>query len=164
MYSIFNFKKDADLFNEVSGQATKCSEEDLLNQYDLMEEEMRETKDGFNKGNPVEVLDGVIDTLYVTLGLLQKLKNLGVDTDGALEQVAEDNLSKFVGCEILLEESLDMYKKQGKKVLASYNEEHEVWVLKNTTDKVCKPSNFKSTNLSKYVPDVLKERGFSYEG
>lgn len=156
MYSIFNFKKDADLFNEVSGQAAKCSENDLLNQFVLIVEEVGEILEGFDNANPVEVLDGVIDTLYVTLGLLQKLQNLGMDTDGALERVAEDNLSKFVGCEILLEESLDMYKKQGKKVLASYNEEHEVWVLKNTTDKVCKPSNFVSTDLSSFVPKELR--------
>lgn len=156
MYSIFNFKKDADLFNEVSEQAAKCSESDLLNQYELIVEEVGEILEGFDNANPVEVLDGVIDTLYVTLGLLQKLQNLGMDTDGALQRVAEDNLSKFVGCEILLEESLDMYKKQGKKVLASYNEEHEVWVLKNTTDKVCKPSNFVSTDLSSFVPKELR--------
>ena len=151
-YTVLNLQQDADKFNDISGSAQKVSKDDIKNQIALMEEEVKETFDDFEAKDLVGVLDGCIDTIYVTLGLLQKLKNLGVDTDGAMKQVAEDNLSKFPSS---LQEAIDSiisYQNQGDNVSMKQNKEHRVYVLKDQNDKVRKPKGFVGTDLSKYVP------------
>ena len=151
-YTVLNLQQDADKFNDISGSAQKTTKDDIKNQIVLMEEEVKETFNDFEANNIVGVLDGCIDTLYVTLGLLQKLKNLGVDTDGAMKQVAEDNLSKFPSS---LQEAIDsiiIYQNQGTNVSMEQNKEHRVYVLKDQNDKVRKPLGFVGTDLSKYVP------------
>ena len=151
-YTILNLQQDADKFNDISGSAQKVSKDDIENQIKLMKEEVNETAYDFSFDDLVGVLDGCIDTLYVTLGLLQKLKNLGVDTDGAMKQVAEDNLSKFPSS---LQEAIDSiiaYQNQGANVSMEQNKEHQVYVLKDQNDKVRKPKGFVGTDLSKYVP------------
>lgn len=151
-YTVLNLQQDADKFNDISGSAQKTTKDDIKNQIVLMEEEVKETFNDFEANDLVGVLDGCIDTLYVTLGLLQKLKNLGVDTDGAMKQVAEDNLSKFPSS---LQEAIDsiiLYQNQGTSVNMEQNKEHRVYVLKDQNDKVRKPKGFVGTDLSKYVP------------
>jgi len=151
-YTVLNLQQDADKFNDISGSAQKTTKDDIKNQIVLMEEEVKETFNDFEANDLVGVLDGCIDTLYVTLGLLQKLKNLGVDTEGAMKQVAEDNLSKFPSS---LQEAIDSiisYQNQGTNVNMEQNTEHRVYVLKDQNDKVRKPKGFVGTDLSKYVP------------
>ena len=94
-YSISTFKRSADKFNTISGSAQKTSAVDIMNQIKLMQEETEETTEAYKQGDITGVLDGCVDVLYVTLGLLQKLQNAGVDTEGAMKQVAQDNLKKF---------------------------------------------------------------------
>lgn len=151
-YTVLNLQQDADKFNDISGSAQKTTKDDIKNQIDLMEEEVKETFNDFEANDLVGVLDGCIDTLYVTLGLLQKLKNLGVDTDGAMKQVSEDNLSKFPSSLLEAVDSIIYYQDQGTHVNMEQNKEHRVYVLKDQNDKVRKPKGFVGTDLSKYVP------------
>lgn len=157
-YTIANFKHDADIFNDISGQSSKVLTKDLMNQYALIVEEVSEIEDGFDNKCLVELLDGVVDTLYVTLGMLQKLKNLGVDTEGALQRVAEDNLKKFTPCKDVMADTVTWFSNEGFNVMVTYNTEHCVWVIKNpNTNKVYKPIDFNSTSLEDFVPRELKE-------
>jgi len=154
-YSISTFKRSADKFNTISGSAQKTSAVDIMNQIKLMQEETEETTEAYKLGDMTGVLDGCIDVLYVTLGLLQKLQNAGVDTTGAMKQVAEDNLKKFPkrfkdACSSVL-----MYNATNDVVKEHYNKEYNVYVLKDQNDKVRKPLGFVGTDLSKYVPDNL---------
>lgn len=151
-YTVLNLQQDADKFNDISGSAQKINKDGIKNQVLLMEEEVKETFNDLEANNIVGVLDGCIDTLYVTLGLLQKLKNLGVDTDGAMKQVAEDNLSKFPSSLLEAVDSIIYYQDQGTHVNVEQNKEHRVYVLKDQNDKVRKPKGFVGTDLSRYVP------------
>jgi hypothetical protein len=151
-YSILDFQNDADMFNDISGSSTACTKKDIGNQITLMQEEVQETYDAYVKGNMVETLDGCIDTLYVTLGLLQKLNNLGIDTEGAMQQVAYDNIQKFPICEIVAEETVKMYSEKGIEVISKYDVLHDAYVIKDMNDKVKKPLGFMPTDLTQYVP------------
>jgi hypothetical protein len=151
-YSILDFQDDADMFNDISGSSTACTKKDIGNQIALMQEEVQETYDAYIKGDLVETLDGCIDTLYVTLGLLQKLNNLGIDTEGAMQQVAYDNLQKFPKSEIVAKETIKMYSEKGITVISKYDKYSDVYVIKDVNDKVKKPLGFMPTNLSQYVP------------
>lgn len=155
-YTIQDFQIDQDAFNEISGQAFKTTKQDIENQLKLIYEEVGETRDAVRDNNVVGILDGLVDTLYVTLGALQKLKNLGVDTDGAMRQVAEDNLKKFVDEEMIANNSMDSYFENGIKVRTEYNSKYRVFVIKDEDDKVRKPLDFVSTDLSNYVPNGLE--------
>ena len=155
-YTILNLQQDADKFNDISGSSRKVTDIDLKNQIELMKEEVKETNDAFEVDDIVGVLDGCIDTLYVTLGLLQKLKNLGIDTEGAMKQVAEDNLSKFPSSLQEAIESIIFYQNIGTEINLVDNKEHKVYVLKDQNDKVRKPKGFIGTDLSKYVPAGLE--------
>lgn len=154
-YTIEDFKIDQDAFNEISGQAFKTTKQDIENQLKLIYEEVGETRDAIRDNNVVGILDGLVDTLYVTLGALQKLSNLGVDVNGAMRQVAEDNLKKFVDEEMIVNNSMDSYFEKGIKVRTEYNSKYQVFVIKDESDKVRKPLDFVSTDLSNYVPNGL---------
>jgi predicted HAD superfamily Cof-like phosphohydrolase len=151
-YSILYFQESADMFNDISGSSTACTKKDIGNQIALMQEEVQETYDAYLNGDMVETLDGCIDTLYVTLGLLQKLNNLGIDTEGAMQQVAYDNIQKFPTSEMVAEETVKMYSEKGIEVISKYDVLHDVHVIKDMNDKVKKPLGFIPTNLSQYVP------------
>jgi hypothetical protein len=151
-YSILDFQDDANIFNDISGSSTACAKKDIGNQIALMQEEVQETYDAYLNGDMVETLDGCIDTLYVTLGLLQKLNNLGIDTEGAMQQVALDNLQKFPICEIVAKETVKMYSEKGIEVISKYDVLHDVHVIKDMNDKVKKPLGFIPTDLIQYVP------------
>ena len=156
-YDILDFKLESDLFNNISGQADKVTITDLVNQYKLINEEVQETCEALFCNDPVGVLDGAIDTLYVTIGLLQKLESLGMDTKGAMHQVASDNLKKFPTKLKEAEDSLAMYTRQHIPVTITKNLAHEVYIIKDANDKIRKPEGFVSTNLLQYVPISLRE-------
>ena len=151
-YTILDFQEDADMFNNISGSSKAYTKKDIGNQIALMQEEVQETYDAYLNGNMVETLDGCIDTLYVTLGLLQKLNNLGIDTDGAMRQVASDNLEKFPTSDIVAKETVTMYSEKGVAVVSKYDVLFSAYVIKDANDKVKKPKGFTATDLSKYVP------------
>lgn len=154
-YTIQDFQIDQDAFNEISGQAFKTTKQDIENQLKLIYEEVGETRDAIRDNNVVGILDGLVDTLYVTLGALQKLSNLGVNVNGAMRQVAEENLKKFVDEEMIANNSMDSYFEKGIKVRTEYNSKYRVFVIKDESDKVRKPLDFVSTDLSNYVPNGL---------
>jgi predicted HAD superfamily Cof-like phosphohydrolase len=112
-YGINNFRDDAEDFNVLSGQFNKTSLQDLKNQVALITEEAQEaqeTLEAVEQNNITELLDGAVDVMYVTIGLLQKLEQLGVDVNGAMRKVAEDNLAKFPSSQLLAESTVEMYK------------------------------------------------------
>jgi predicted HAD superfamily Cof-like phosphohydrolase len=57
----------------------------------LIDEELAEVKEGIANNDRVEILDGLIDTLYVTIGALN---SLGCDPLGAWLEVQRSNMSK----------------------------------------------------------------------
>ncbi len=145
------------VFNEVAEKSTKVSFSDIYQQYKLIEEELKETKDALATNNPQEVLDGAIDVLVTTIGLLQKLENLGVNVSRGLTKTAVNNMTKFVYTEADALETVDMYDKQKEDVFVTYNAKHDCFVIKDKHDKVRKPSTFLRNTLDDCIPDNLKE-------
>jgi predicted HAD superfamily Cof-like phosphohydrolase len=155
-YKYMDFIEAAELFNNISGQSTKVQFKDLSKQADLIAEEgYHEMNEALDNSDLVAVLDSAIDTLFVTVGMLQKLRVKGVNVLGAMKQVAQDNLSKYPTNMEVVKETIEMYKDKSVMISTSYDDTVGVYVIKNTNDKVMKPSNFIGTDLTKYVPEEL---------
>lgn len=155
-YTIQDFRNDAEDFNVLSGQYRKVSFQDLKNQVALVTEEAQETLDAVNQQSIVGLLDGAVDVMFVAIGLLQKLEYLGVDVDGAMKRVAEDNLSKFPQTQAVVDATVEMYKQQQIEVSSEYDEIFNRWIIKDKQNKIRKPAGFVGTNLSAFIPSSLE--------
>lgn len=159
-YTFDDFKVDVYAFNEIAGKDKAATHLDLCKQFSLITEELKETADGLSTNNPVEVLDGVVDVLVTGLGLLQKLEALGFNTQKALYDTAANNLSKYPTDESVAIESAKNLESQGETVNITYNSAYDLFVIKDLQDKVRKPFNFKSNDLSSCIPMYVLSNGF----
>ena len=148
VYNILDFKNAQDKFNNISGQSSKVSLEDIKNQVNLIKEELLELDIEVQAENEEYILAEAIDVLYTTLGLLQKLENKGMKVHKAMEIIANANLSKFPVCPTDLKDSIDSFKEKGIEVISSYNEDYDVFVIKDTNSKVRKPISFIKADIS----------------
>lgn len=163
-YDISDFQVDCYAFNEIANKHNKTTLKDIEFQYKLILEETKEIKDkGIDKNNVKETLDGVIDVMVTALGLLQKLEHLGVDTNKAMRDTAYNNLTKYPSKEYTAIKTAQMYEEDGIMVDVQYNSEYELFVIKNWNDKVMKPIDFESNDLSNCIPAELLESGFKDE-
>jgi hypothetical protein len=144
-------------FNNLAGN--KNTHEAFKAQMKCLKEEVQETEDALLRNDPVKILDGAVDTIYVAMGMLQKLQELGVDVNGALRQVAEDNLTKFPSNMLDAVKTVEFYASQGINTGIESVLEYSRYVIKDENRKVRKPFNFKATELSEYVPRNLREEG-----
>lgn len=156
-YNIADFMEDCDAFNEIANNHTKLKWKDLMNQLKLIREEVDELDDALNDNLPVSALDGVVDILVTTLGMLQKFQKMGCDTLSALEDTAGNNLSKYPTTEDIAIQTGQHY---AFPVTIDYNSRYDLFVIKDEDGKVRKPVGFKPNDLSKYVPKELREGGF----
>lgn len=155
-YTIYDFKKDQDTFNEISGQADKVSHSDLLNQLNLVKEEVFELEADTQMLNFEGIAAETIDVVFTALGLVQKLEKKGINMQKAMGIIAKANLSKFpVSCEDV-KESVDYYSDREIPVKVSYNSAYDVYVIKDENDKVRKSVNFVKADISDCIPSYLK--------
>jgi NTP pyrophosphatase (non-canonical NTP hydrolase) len=154
-YALTEFKRKIDLFNCIAGKDVLPSDQDIINQVKLITEEAKEIKDALEQGEPeINLLQESLDVLVVTFGLLQMLKNKGYDVDKAMGKVVDCNLSKFpTDKEVAYSSSAD-YLSKGESVYVGYNQEGNVYVLKDENNKIRKPLNFKKVNLEDCKPEV----------
>jgi hypothetical protein len=154
MTELYNLTKR---FNDISGATNEVSEKSFYEQMEYIEEEFFELKHALYDNNITEVLDGCIDVLITTYGMLQKLETLGVDINGAAIATAENNLSKYPATPAVAHDTVERKARDGVEVLAKFNEEFGVYTLRNAvTMKVVKPYNFVSNDLSAFVPKGLE--------
>ena len=144
-------------FNEISGQANDISKTGIENQIKLIEEETKELREGFEANSTVEILDACIDILYVTYGLLQKLESK-CNIDAAMKQVHTDNFKKFFGGgEYQLAEETKKYQcSKGKNARVSKSS-HGVYAVLDENNKVLKPIDFVSTDLTEFVKEEYRD-------
>ena len=142
------------LFNNLAGD--NLTKQGFINQQKLVIEESNEIQEGIDNNDLVEILDGVIDTLYVTLGHLSRLEKLGVNVQGAIKQVCEDNTTKFPSEEETAVKTVLFYNSQNINVSHSYNEEYKRYAIKDSNGKLRKPVGFLPTDLTGYVPVGLE--------
>jgi NTP pyrophosphatase (non-canonical NTP hydrolase) len=152
-YTLTEFKRKINLFNEISGKSGVPSDQDLHNQVRLITEEAKEIKDALEQGEPeINLLQEALDVLVVTFGLIEQLKAKGYNVDAAMGKVVDCNLSKFTQDEMDVINSTDDYSSRGITVVPMYNKEHQVWVLKDEKNKIRKPLSFKKVNLEDCKP------------
>ena len=159
-YTFDDFKIDVYAFNEIAGKDKAATHLDLCKQFSLIVEELKETSDGLNTNNPVEVLDGVVDVLVTGLGLLQKLEALGFNTQKALYKTAANNLSKYPNSEHIAILTAQKFEADNVNVTVTYNSAYDLFVIKDDEDKVRKPVNFVSNDLDDCVPMFILSNGF----
>lgn len=153
-----DFAKEVVAFNDIAGNFEKTSYRDLKNQAELIMEEAKETLEAFEDKDATEVLDGAIDVLYVTVGLLERLDRLGFKVAEAMDRTVLNNLNKFPMTEAVCLETVDYYSSKGIDSTLKYLPNYNLFVVKNLEGKVLKPLNFVRNNLKSCVPE-----GFTFE-
>lgn len=167
--------RSIELFNKLIG--AEASEKSVFNQLERVQEELTETFNAIaidvnaELGEPdkksewnllpchtfeqkVELIDGVCDQLVVVIGLIAKLEALGYDVFGALNEVCDNNLSKFTKEVIVAQYTQRHYEEElDTPCTIVYNEEHKLYGIRNSENsKLLKPINYKPVNIEKYVP------------
>lgn len=146
-------------FNEIAGNNTKLSIEDFQSQQRCLIEEVNEISEGLANKDVEEVLDGVIDTLYVVIGMLHKLEEMGINTSEAMKRIAENNLSKFpTYSKELSDKTFEQYNLKGINIRSEIKyvglPRNEVLVFTDKNSKIRKPYGFKSVTLKDLVTGV----------
>ncbi len=146
-------------FNEIAGNNLDTSLASFEAQQKCLVEEVNEISTGLKNKDVEEVLDGVVDTLYVAVGMLHKLKEMGIDVEEAMLRIAENNLSKFPECsDYVIDSTVDLYNKKGIEINYSFTQspvdEYGVVVFKDENRKIRKPFGFESVTLKDLVVGI----------
>lgn len=156
-YTTNDFIKDCQLFNIIAGKDGVPTKKSLLEQIELIQEELNETKRDLLAGNHTGLLDGYVDVMVTAAGLGQMLDALQMDTIAAMKATAANNLTKFLD-EADVDtciETLEMYNSKGVGIIYERNPLYNKVVFKDINNKVRKPSNFVSNDVSSFVPISL---------
>lgn len=150
------------LFNELSGADKEVSKTAFDSQYSLIKEEFKEIQESMYNNSKIDVtelLDGCIDVLVVTYGMLQKLEKLGCNVNGAIVATADNNLTKFIPITEahLVQPTVEMYMSKGVNVYTTFNKEHNVFIIRDFQGKVRKPIEYISNDLSELTKGVTIE-------
>jgi len=146
------FIEKCNLLNKLAGKGAATSKTDLVQQVDLVMEESKELHDAVNNEPLVNILQETIDVLVVTQGMVQLLESLGCDVQGALQAVADCNLSKYTKDAEVAAMSVKALQESGVECAGTYNAKADLWVITDSNGKVRKPIGFKKVELSKFVP------------
>lgn len=139
--------------NLVAGQITKDVEkglEGIKAQFDIIQEELDETVRAFDNQDPIELLDGSIDTFVTVCGLLQKLEGVGVNVNEALARVVANNLTKFPKTNIARRKP--ELKPEGTKV---YESPYGYTAYLRDDGKYRKPTNYVPVDLKGCIDEKL---------
>lgn len=112
----------------------------------LMTEELDEIVEAIEEKNRVEVLDGICDLLYVTLGFAYR-HGFANNLEEAFRRVHESNMSKFPVDALTAQETLKKYQEEG--VEAYFEQEGEFYIIRRKSDgKVLKSKDYNPVNLT----------------
>jgi len=124
----------------------------------LISEECKELEDAIKVEDWVEVLDAVADIRVVTDWLQELLYQAGFDVESAMQQVAENNLSKLFKTyseALATKEFYEEEKGLSVYVESKFYQGKDWFVVKNAeTSKILKPKNFVPVDLTSCVPEV----------
>lgn len=156
-FPITNFK-GVSTFNEVSGAEVYKSYDEknfdnkklLEFRYDLIKEEFKELREAMDTNDKSEIVDALVDILYVTYGYLDALN---LDGDKCFDYVQEANMSKFCKTESEAQESVQKYLDDVNSPYDSpeyrYNEKNGLWIVYNkSTGKILKSHKFQPPNFN----------------
>lgn len=119
---------------------------------ELVEEEFYELIDAWKDKEFEGIVDGAVDLLWVTEGLLIML---GVDVDKAKEAVAKSNFSKFTDNEAVAKGSVIGYNASGTPAYCD-TVEHEgktLYIVRRKSDnKILKPATYEAPDWGFLIP------------
>ena len=124
-------------------------------------EEAIELADAIDAVDLLEVLDGAIDIKYVNSQVLLALRNVGVDVDGAWNEVCENNDVKFTlsyteAEQWAFDRNLVSKEEDAVDVVGVTIDDKVWWSLRRLKDgKVVKSVNHPRVDLRKYIPKEL---------
>lgn len=160
-YGMEDFYSEVAAFNVLKGWneegefSPKTMPELIKCQLLRIKEELDETFKAHAERDDVEILDGAVDTLVTSMGLIQLLALAGTDTFGAMREVARNNLMKFLEDKELADETCAYYKDLGEvcEVREVYSgEEGNIYAVIRINDgKLMKPKNHPRVELAKYL-------------
>lgn len=152
--AIAELAADSCAFNDISGASKEITQQAFLEQLDYLVEEVREIQEGIETKNKVEILDGIVDTLVVTFGMLQKLKNTyDCNIVEACNRIGINNLSKYPVDQDTVHQTQDMYDAKGVDTYWTFNDEYQVFVIRDKEkNKVKKPYGFVPVDLTDCFP------------
>jgi len=146
------FTEKCNLLNTLASKGVAFNQTDLVQQVNLVKEESDELVEAVLNETLVNILQETIDVLVVTQGMVQLLESLGCDVQGALQAVADCNLSKYTKDAEVAAKSVKALQESGVECAGTYNAEADLWVITDSNGKVRKPVGFKKVELSKFVP------------
>lgn len=155
MSRISSFKQECYAFNFYAGKEDKYEVPDLRNQAERIREELNECFEGLDNNDPKELLDGIVDVMVTAFGLMQQMENAGFDVLGAMQKIAQNNLTKFPASKEIAEYSAKEYEAKGEPCYVSQRGQRYC-VKRISDDKVMKPIGYKSVDISKCVPEKYK--------
>ena len=153
------------LFNEIAGSNKELTLQAFKNQLKFIQEEVKEIEEGLEKQDITEVLDGVVDTLVTTYGMLSKLAALGIDTKEAQQRISDNNLSKYPEySDEVVGKTLEMYEAKGidiygQTVFESSSGKELCVFGRGDNNKIVKPYGFQAVDL----PDLTAGIDFAKE-
>lgn len=126
----------------------------IENQAKRVLEEAQETIDACKAGDIEGVLDGIVDVQVTALPLISMGKAYGFDVDGALIEVADNNLTKVTTSYIRAVESVAKYGEGSVYIDEQpYMDRIYFSIKRKSDDKYLKPVGYESVSLEKYLPD-----------
>lgn len=149
-------------FNTLAGKLAHVTMQDVLHQEKRITEEYKEFIFSLQNGNAVGALDGIIDMFVTCCGALQQMQVLGCDVQGAMQAVAEDNLSKFTKDFAVALKSKDYYASAGEDVFIDQVDGY--FCVKDENQKVRKPFGYHSLDLSQFVSERAVQEFAEFAG
>lgn len=162
-YDLADFDYDCLSFNREAGKLENPTDQDLRDQIKLIQDELNELADELKTTNPdkTQVLKEFIDTLVTTVGFGQMLLARGYNIYDAMQEVANNNLDKFVSAadsyelnKAIIESTVQMYAEKGIKVMEKYVPAFDAWVFLDEQNKVRKPYGYIPADVSKFIPTI----------
>jgi predicted HAD superfamily Cof-like phosphohydrolase len=116
----------------------------------LMQEELNEIKEAIEKGDVVEIADGLCDLAFVCFGSILEF-GMGTKFDALFDEVQRSNMSKACDSQQDALATLSHYKqKDGTEGV--YKEENGKWLVYRKEDnKILKSINYSPANLKDIV-------------
>lgn len=145
-------------FNTCANKSVPKSWYDLLNQMKIIESEIKEMRNAIEVRDPVELLDGYVDSMVTLLGMRDMLANLQFDVRGAESTVADNNDSKFLAAfdhHSVMEHTVCKYKSEGITVHPVYNVQYDCYAFVDQNNKVKKPFGYEPVDLKPFIPATL---------
>ena len=127
------------VFNEIAGNLSKPVNYEL--EYKMLKSEVLEYYEASIEGSEVKQKDAVADIMVVLWGTILK-HGWGSIYFKVLIEVCKSNFTKFPETADEAQQTQQKYLSEGINTTLEFNEQYQVYVIKDMDGKVLKPINF----------------------